>query len=244
MVKQDGSAKNSSISKPEFERYGFQCYIEPASIVPEATELKIVDNLGPGYVDRVPGFFISGSLKNAGQSEWPEPPHVAFANLLADKPEAAETFTKRYGVLSRLYMNREDPDGENFTIDSSTFSLSQDHLQRAWRGDILEIIDIESELEVSFDTDVVVAYGSVELRPKDLWASICFLFLWDLRADKLGYCENPGCPAPYFRKKRKTQKFCEAGPCVAYAQRQYALDWWNRVGKKRREKKAKARRKP
>jgi hypothetical protein len=159
---------------------------------------------------------------------------------LTDKPEAAEKFTKRYGVLNRDYMDREDPDGELFTIDSATFLATQDKLRVAWRGgNVGRIAEIEGEVEESFDTDVIVAHRYVRLRPKDLWASICFLFLWDLKADKLGICENPECPAPYFRKKRKTQKFCEAGPCVAYAQRQYSLDWWNRVGKKKREKKAK-----
>jgi hypothetical protein len=245
MVKQASRAKNSS-TKPEYEvplvwgpDYKFPCYVEPLSLVPHTTELKVVDNLGPEHVEGVPGFLISGSLENETESSWPEPPHVAFANLLADKPEAVETFTKRYGVLSRHYMDREDPDGEKFTIDSATFLVSQNNLRIAWKGDNVGVVDIEGEVEESFSTDVVVAHGYVRLRPKDLWASICFLFLWDLKAGKLGFCENPECPAPYFRKKRKTQKFCEAGPCVAHAQRQYSLDWWNRVGKKKREKKAK-----
>jgi hypothetical protein len=246
MVKQKNAAKNSSSSKPEYEvlnsagqtEYGFPCFIEPYSIVPEITELRVVDDLGEPYVQGVPGYFISGSL-GSQSAQWPEPPHLAFANLLADKPEAAEAFTKRYGILSRHYVDREDPDQNKFTIDSASFLVWRDNLRVAWQGDSVGIIDFEAQVEQGFDTDVVVAWRYVQLRPKDLWASICFLFLWDLKAGKLGFCENPDCPAPYFRKKRTTQKFCEAGPCVAYAQRQYSLDWWNRVGKKRRDKKAK-----
>ena len=249
MVKQTSAAKNSSIGKPQ---YGFPCYVESSSILPETTEVKLVEDLGSmGGVDGVSGYVISGNLGDAA-AEWPEPPHVVFANLLAEKPEAVESFTKRYGVLDRLYIDGGDPDGKRFTIDSATFLEKQDRLRRAWRyisatkevghpaGGAVAMADIEGEVEEEFDTDVVVAYRYVLLRPKNPWAAICFLFLWDWKTQKLGFCENPDCPAPYFRKKRKTQKFCEAGPCVAYAQRQYSLNWWNREGKKRREKKAKA----
>ena len=55
-----------------------------------------------------------------------------------------------------------------------------------------------------------------------------------------GVCGNPGCPAPYFLKKRKDNRHCEQGPCTAYAQQQHALKWWNKEGNKRRSKRAKA----
>jgi hypothetical protein len=253
MVKQREQAKNSS-TRPRHEvsgtrglpEYRFPCYIEPVSLAPETTELKVVDNLGPAYAEGVPGYFISGSLQNAVENWWPELPHIAFANLLAENPKAAEAFTRRYGALSRQYINRDDPDGKNFTIDSATFMAQQDRLRQAWpvkdSSHISAFVDMEGEVEESFDTDVVVSGGFVHLRPKDLWASICFLYLWDVHAKRLGFCGNPDCPAPYFRKKRRTQKYCEQGPCVQYAQRQYSLDWWNREGKKRREKKSKGRR--
>jgi hypothetical protein len=246
MVKHEQRAKTSS------RDYRFPCYIATSSVLPEKTEVRPVENLASvGGIEGVSGYVISGTL---GQEavEWPEPPHVAFANLLAEKPEAVENFTKRYGLLHHSYIDQDDPDGNRFTIDSATFLVEQDRLRLAWRfisaakeedhppGGAVAVSEIEGEVEEGFGTDVVVAYRYVQLRPKDLWAAICFLFLWDLETERLGLCENPDCPAPFFRKKRKTQKFCEAGPCVAYAQRQYSLDWWNRVGKKRREKKAKA----
>jgi hypothetical protein len=250
MVKQEQSAKTSS--RDWGSDYRFPSYVESSSILPETTEAKLVEDLGSiGGVDGVSGYVISGNLGDAA-AEWPEPPHVAFANLLAEKPEAVETFVKRYGLLSRLYIDGNDPDGNRFTIDSATFLEKQDRLRSGWRyasatkeedcpaGGAVAFADIEGEVEEGFDTDVVVAYRYVQLRPKDLWAAICLLFLWDWKTQKLGFCESPDCPAPFFRKKRKTQKFCEQGPCVAYAQRQYSLDWWNRVGKKRRDKKAKA----
>src|SRR5882762_3998432 len=98
MVKQQQETKNSSRG-PD---YRFPCSIEPVSFVPDSTELKIVDDLGLKYAEGVPGYFISGTLERAVQNTWSEPPHIAFANLRAEDPKAAEAFTKRYGVLSRL----------------------------------------------------------------------------------------------------------------------------------------------
>lgn len=46
-------------------------------------------------------------------------------------------------------------------------------------------------------------------------------------------CSNPDCTNPYFIAKRKSQKFCEQGPCTRYAQNQYAKKWWRE--NKRRE---------
>jgi hypothetical protein len=50
-------------------------------------------------------------------------------------------------------------------------------------------------------------------------------------------CGNPECGASHFLAKRKTQKYCERGPCTDYAQRQYARSWWNKEGQKRRSRK-------
>jgi hypothetical protein len=54
-------------------------------------------------------------------------------------------------------------------------------------------------------------------------------------------CRNPNCPTPHFLARRSDQKYCERGPCTVYAQRQHALMWWNREGKKLRKSKSKAR---
>jgi hypothetical protein len=55
----------------------------------------------------------------------------------------------------------------------------------------------------------------------------------------LAVCGNPGCPVRYFVGRRRDQKYCESGDCTAYAQRQYALKYWNRKGKHRRAEKSK-----
>jgi hypothetical protein len=62
------------------------------------------------------------------------------------------------------------------------------------------------------------------------------------RSARFARCHNPECPAPYFLAKRRSQKYCERGDCTAYAQRHYALKWWNVEGKERRAKKSKRKR--
>jgi hypothetical protein len=127
------------------------------------------------------------------------------------------------------------PENRHYSVESFGLFLDQDHLQGIWE-------DAESveELETQVVVNVAIKEHTVELLPRDLWALICLLSVRDYKAGRLGVCENPDCPARYFFRKRKTQKFCEQGPCVTYAQRPYSLGWWSRVGKKRRERKAKA----
>lgn len=49
-------------------------------------------------------------------------------------------------------------------------------------------------------------------------------------AGKLGHCPNPECPAPYFIKNRKNQKFCDRPACTAYGQREHKRKWWSQHG--------------
>jgi hypothetical protein len=56
---------------------------------------------------------------------------------------------------------------------------------------------------------------------------------------RFAICQNPDCPTRYFLAKRSDQKYCERGECTAYAQRIYALGWWNRGGKDLRKRKIK-----
>lgn len=48
---------------------------------------------------------------------------------------------------------------------------------------------------------------------------------------QMARCPNPECPAPYFLKGRKTQRYCERPACIAYGQRQHKLKWWSAHGK-------------
>lgn len=85
------------------------------------------------------------------------------------------------------------------------------------------------------------ADGTYSVEPSDMFFPLSLAIAAGEWMAKMMVCGNPDCPAPYFLKTRKTQRFCERGPCVAYGQRQHALNWWNRVGAKRRAMKSKIR---
>lgn len=129
------------------------------------------------------------------------------------------------------------------------FELAQILLREAWRGSAYVVdVFLKTELDDGFNLrafDVLAGRDTtpnhraeIFMETEDLWKFICFLFLLDWTRGRIGVCGNPECPAPYFLKKRSTQKVCELGPCSEWAQRQYALKWWNKEGRKRRAKKS------
>lgn len=243
MVKHDSQAKDSS--KRRRSDYQFRAFIDPSPFLPETIKTRVLTD-STGKRD----YAISGTLyKEPDQREWQEPPHLAFANLRVEDPQSAEAFIRRYGPLYegsvRLHPSANDEPIEStheFTVETAALETSQNELRAAWEGDPNFLVIMEAQVEENMPVDVRVEGGTGEvlLKPNNLQALISFLFLRDYYAGKIGVCGNPDCPARYFRKKRRNQKFCEAGPCVEYAQRQYSLQWWHREGKKRREKRAKS----
>jgi hypothetical protein len=267
LVKQKEEAKTSSKNLgagPQFPSSIVCGYHLPLTIETKSGSDVERDSMEPGSKDLPRGFVISGTLDKwrfSGEFTWPEAPHIAFANLLVEDARAVEAFVKRYGVLQEAFLNKDPEEAEavaylrqhgitplkspppkTFSIDSSLLEDLQEHLRGAWDNDwklhkaYVGLLQDQIELGTAV---IVQSPGAVVLRTEDPWTFICFLFLRDFMAGRLGFCGNPDCPASYFRKKRKTQKYCEQGSCVQYAQRQYSLDWWNRVGKKTREKRAK-----
>jgi hypothetical protein len=242
MVKQIGGMK--TLSKDWKLKYRFPSYIVGGCYLPASTTVEQDSKDEDGYTISGTLLTSNGLVGEENQDQWPEPPHLAFANLRVEDPRAAEAFIKRYGLLygtgkSRLdfydrLVTRSAPVRTRFQLRKSDLVEYQLVLQSAWEGDSLHINSLEFQVEEDTAVDIDVRYGYVQLRTENLFTFISFLFLFDYQ--KLAICGNDACPAPYFKKKRTTQKFCEAGPCVAHAQRQYSLDWWNREGKKRRDK--------
>jgi hypothetical protein len=128
-----------------------------------------------------------------------------------------------------------DPNGLYFYENASEFTRTQALLRKAWTGDEAAIRSIEGETAGGLEVCSSVKYG-ISLTAKTLWSLICVLFLRDHAAGRTSVCRNPECPAPYFLKRRSTQKFCDSQTCTAYAQRQYALRWWREEGSARRSK--------
>lgn len=184
-------------------------------------------------------------------TRWQMPPHKLLVNLPAQDIETGlktkkpvsgladaklmEAFVRKYGVVSGHI--REDG---TFDEDAAHFTDAQDMLRKAWRGDTDAIKEIEQQVRVALEVSPSVRAKGLEITTENLWTFICVLFLLDEAAGKVGVCGNPECVSPYFLRKRKDQKYCEREQCSAYAQRQYALGWWDRKGYELRAEKSKA----
>ncbi len=210
-------------------------------------------------------YAIAGTLGNErpNASRWNEMPHeaFAFANLRLDDTKAVATFVKTRGVLWGIVVDGSTTDlwlgklqGEQlfpsgreaewsqtdsparFHEGSTILFEYQQLIRQAWTGDSAAVKEIERialrDLEIRPSVDA----RGVTLVAKKLGSLIFVLFLRDYGAGKCGVCSNPDCPARYFLKSRKTQKFCESGPCVTYARRGYALRYWHEKGAKKRAK--------
>ena len=150
--------------------------------------------------------------------------------------KAVESFVRTYGILHRTDLEGYEPGpGELiFREDIAAFTGHQSTLRRAWVGDSISLESIANDgRRVSIDPR---GPEGIEIKAHELWTFICFLLLHDQHAGKTAKCANPDCLAPYFIRRRNTQRFCEAGECVKWAQQGYALRWWreNRGNRKER----------
>jgi hypothetical protein len=161
-----------------------------------------------------------------GKAAAKQPPHEAFANL-QDDDAAVRAFKREWGPISKLPM-----------VDAQ-FLYWRDTLRKAWRGDADAVEEIQRWNNLYMMTSLKFSSGRIEMESDHLLGTIHLLFLRDHLAGKTAICDNPDCAQPYFIKRRATQKFCESRACSAYAQRQYALKWWNDKGNEQREQRRK-----
>lgn len=115
-----------------------------------------------------------------------EPPHVALANLLPDEKSLAK-FTRTYGVIAG---------------DALHF---RDILRKAWEGD-RSMLEWMSQRHNR--ASVYVESSGLRITADDAWEGACLLFLLDRQVGRAAKCASPDCPAPYFLRVRKGQKFC------------------------------------
>ena len=183
----------------------------------------------------------------AGEHSGGEQPHEALANLRSEE-NAVKAFKAHWGELlasgKAKSLNLRARLGQpGLLVDYvGPETELQQRLRDAWRDDESALRYINYSIAGHMKTVWEFRKGHIEVAVDDLWSTICILFLRDHAAHKTAICANPDCKSPYFIRKRKTQKYCESGPCTEYAQRRYALKWWNRTGKKIRA--GEARRKP
>ena len=167
--------------------------------------------------------------KNSGVTQSAQP-HEEFVNL-KDDDQSIEQFTRRWGKLTG---------DERPMIDVNPTGW-RDVLRKAWQGDSAALKEVQG-----WSTRYMVASlsfapgGRLELESKYLIGTIFILFLRDHLAGKTAVCENKDCEGQrFFVKAKASQKFCGHPKCTAFAQKQYALDWWNREGKQLREQRRK-----
>lgn len=252
MVAQQTRSKTSSARKNAKGTYAFRSLIKLDWQLPIEPELDsdIQQNLAGGIAEYLllakPGEFTADSAR------WKTPPHRAFVNLPVSTtpelgmeivdPKALLGFSRRYGFLEhrtvrdRWVLKVESSASlERISAETARYGpvefrellgmKSQAVLKYAWKtGDRQAIDEIASAAKLQSGIDI--ATGAVVSHVPDAWTLICLLFGRDHAAGRTAICANPDCPAPYFLKSRKTQKFCEAGECVAWAQSNYALKWW------------------
>jgi hypothetical protein len=153
-------------------------------------------------------------IHHAPKSAVLEPIHAALANV-NDTPKAFEQFIKRWGLDDDLFAQ----------LSLAKKLVVRDRLRAAWRDD-------ESVIQLMHHSRIPVflfpVRDGIKFEPQVWFQTVDLLFLRDHQAGKTAICANKDCPSPYFIRKRKTQKFCETGPCVKQSLREKKREWWNR----------------
>jgi hypothetical protein len=254
VTKQTPTKTSSAVKTVRRGAYAFQSVIKADWQLPLEPELgsHMQQNLAGGLM----GYVILAKRGGitADPARWKTPPHRVFVNLPVSsspelgmeivEPKALLGFCKRYGFLyDHTVNNRRVLKVETSASLESISSMiggygstefrelidmkSQAVLKYAWKsGDRRALEEIAKFTATSLQAQVDITAGTVVIKVANAWTMICMLVLRDHAAGKTAVCANPECPAPYFLKSRKTQRICEAGECVAWAQRNYALKWW------------------
>jgi len=183
---------------------------------------------------------ITVTLLTGRKSRVRQPLHVAFANM-RDEPEEVAAFSKRWAIrpvnsdpLQPLLIPIRNLIRIAWRARSNLDTISKGparlHPELA-----LLISKHEREFapivsgSYAFPARIRVTAERIEIEPDHWWQTAFLLYLRDHLCGRTAFCANPDCLAPYFIRKRKTQKFCESG-CVEYGARERAKKWWQLHG--------------
>lgn len=191
--------------------------IAPGWTLPHVRTLKVNDGKLAG----------GASPRPVDPRRWPDPPHVALANLGYQASRQFEVasdtevrlFTERYGPLGTTTDDMAEPE-EPFYIELGTFRYYQKALREAWeKRDARPFIDPENlKAGLGFDwlpVDWKVRGGRLEIRPASCRAYIGILLARDIATGCAKVCQNRDCPAPYFVAERRDAKYCSHRCAVA-----------------------------
>ncbi|NDQ55463.1 MAG: hypothetical protein GZ088_00150 [Acidipila sp.] len=172
----------------------------------------------PGFVDEA----LKAGWPAMAQRKIVDPLNLASGAPLPDAPPP-----DRFAAIEQL------PEDE-------TFRLFRDLTRAAWSGSCK---DLDLLLFTSFDESKGPAFsradwqrGGLTYAPRNDFQAALYELLKSARFAKV--CINPDCPARFFIAADPRARFC-CKECATTFQRQAKLDWWNRVGKKKRAEKLK-----
>jgi hypothetical protein len=107
------------------------------------------------------------------------------------------------------------------------FFAARKHLRDTWR----QPTTLGREIELM---GMVYRYASGRPGGPEI-DNFTFMMLHALRfADRMRYCGNPTCAAPYFLARRRSQKYC-SDACSLPAQREHKRAWWSEHGEEWRQ---------
>jgi hypothetical protein len=106
----------------------------------------------------------------------------------------------------------------------------RDILRRIWRGDpsaneYLKALLYGSRVEFDWKR------GEITYEPRNEFERALYALFRNSSHAKI--CANAECTAPYFIARRTTQRYCSPD-CAEVFQQRWKLDWWKRVGSKKR----------
>jgi hypothetical protein len=154
-----------------------------------------------------------------------------FANW---DPTRVLEFTKKYGPLN-WHPNERDP----FHIRLDDWRQLQRQFRDVWDhlsprpGRPIRFLPV-SIFTVEPTETLDFLWGELTYTASTLYRFL-LLELYAIPPERLRTCARPDCPNPRFVARRMGQNYC-AEPCAVWGRRQSKLEWWNRVGRKRREK--------
>jgi hypothetical protein len=143
-------------------------------------------------------------------------------NLVNLPDHYCEQFRRRFGNLYRL------PGDDPLLLEC------RNQLRRLWSGDrsagfLLEswVRQANRSAEPSW---VLTVFGDGQhgVRPNVHVFPLSLAFGATELASKMALCANPDCPARYFLKGRKSQRFCDRPACAVYGQREHKKTWWRK----------------
>jgi hypothetical protein len=167
---------------------------------------------------------------------------VELLNLDVDSQDAQRRFCTKYAEMIPVVTGAKSPQDEwiNRTLTdqgANRLWILREMLSRAWR------MPTSWDREIALLQPLHVALSDFHQRhdrgrplPAMTAAAaktIGVLLRIQRATDRLRFCGNTSCLAPYFVATRITMKYCSL-PCAGQGDRESKRKWWNEVGADRR----------